>query len=94
MNIDMWQLAGTIAAVAFTVGFVDQARVTFQTKDVNGLSLVQWCVFLFASTIFAAYYTHLEQYMMASVSGFGSLCCLSIVAMLLKYKNNVLNTNK
>jgi len=45
MDIDIWQIAGTIAALAFTAGFIDQLRVTFKTKDVNGISLIQWIVF-------------------------------------------------
>ena len=77
---------GSIAALAFTVGFVDQLRMTFKTRDVDGLSLLQWIVFAIASAIFTAYYSHLDQWMMVAVSVFGTLCCLTIVGMIFKYR--------
>ena len=84
--MDYWQLCGTIASIAFTVGFVDQLRATYQTRNVEGLSLLQWLVFTLASSMFAAYYVHLEQWMMVSVSVFGSAVCLLIVLMVFKYR--------
>jgi len=86
MTIDIWQTMGSIAALAFTVGFVDQLRMTFKTRDVDGLSLLQWMVFAAASAIFTAYYSHLEQWMMVAVSVFGTLCCIAIVAMIVKFR--------
>jgi len=42
MNIDVWQLMGTLAALSFTVGFVDQARVIYKIKCIEGVFEVQW----------------------------------------------------
>ncbi|WP_038250931.1 SemiSWEET family sugar transporter [Ghiorsea bivora] len=86
--MDYWQLCGTVASVAFTVGFVGQLRTTYQTRNVEGLSLLQWLVFTMASSMFAAYYVHLEQWMMVSVSIFGAVVCLLIVLMVLKYRRS------
>jgi len=77
---------GSLAALAFTFGFVDQIRVTFRTKNVYGLSILQWMMFAAASTIFTAYYAHLTQWMMVGVSLFGTLCCLTIISMIFKYR--------
>ena len=87
MVLDYWQLAGSIAAAAFTLGFVDQLRITVQTRNVDGLSLLQWLIFASASAIFAAYYAHLEQWMMVAISIFGTLCCLALVGMIFKYRH-------
>lgn len=84
--IDIWQVMGSMAATAFSVGFVDQIRLTWKTKNVDGLSVLQWCVFAAASGIFTAYYGHLDQWMMFSVSIFGTICCLSIVSMIFYYR--------
>lgn len=86
MNIDVWQMMGSLAALAFTVGFVDQLRVTFRTRNVEGLSLFQWLVFASASATFTAYYTHLEQWLMVAVSVFGTSCCLAIIAMIFRFR--------
>ena len=86
MNIDLWQLMGALAASAFTVGFVDQLRVTLKTRCVDGVSLLQWVVFAAASSIFTAYYVHLDQWMMVAVSIFGTGCCLMQSAMILRYR--------
>ncbi len=88
MNIDAWQMMGTVAALSFTVGFVDQLRLTYKTKNVDGLSLLQWAVFAAASGMFAAYYVHLEQWMMVAVSIFGTCCCLAIFAMIMRFRKS------
>lgn len=88
MNIDIWQVVGSVAATIFSVGFVDQLRVTLKTKNVDGLSIIQWLIFSLASGIFAAYYAHLEQWLMFVVSVFGASCCLMIVSLIFKYKKN------
>ncbi|MBL1352803.1 MAG: hypothetical protein COA61_005635 [Zetaproteobacteria bacterium] len=86
MHIDFWQLLASIAGIAFTFGFIDQIRVTYKTRNVHGLSMMQWLVFFAASAIFTAYYIHLEQWLMVVISIFGTLCCLMIVSMIIKYK--------
>jgi len=85
-NIDVWQVVGSIAAAIFTLGFVDQLRVTLSTRQVDGLSVIQWCVFSLASGMFAAYYAHLAQWLMFSVSVFGTTCCLMIVTLIFTYR--------
>jgi len=86
LNIDIWQLMGSVAALAFTLGFLDQLRITYTTRDVDGLSRLQWMVFAAASAMFAAYYSHLDQWLMVAVSVFGTLCCLAILAMIFKFR--------
>jgi len=85
-DIDGWQMMGSLAALAFTVGFLDQLRMTYKTRNVDGLSLLQWLVFAAASAMFTAYYVHLEQWMMVVVSVFGTLCCLAILAMIMRFR--------
>ncbi|MDQ6994762.1 MAG: hypothetical protein Q9M18_04120 [Mariprofundaceae bacterium] len=86
MDIDFWQLLASMAGIAFSVGFIDQIRITYKTRNVHGLSMMQWLVFFAASAVFTAYYIHLEQWLMVIVSIFGTLCCLMIVSMIVKYK--------
>ena len=86
MVIDAWQMMGSIAALAFTLGFMGQLRVTFKTRDVDGLSLLQWVVFAAASVIFTAYYAHLDQWMMVAVSVFGTTCCITIIGMIFRFR--------
>nr|WP_241697754.1 hypothetical protein [Mariprofundus sp. NF] len=76
---------GSLAALAFTLGFVDQLRITYKTRDVDGLSRLQWMVFAAASATFTAYYSHLDQWLMVAVSVFGTTCCLLILVMIFKY---------
>jgi len=87
--MDYWQLLGTIAAISFTVGIVSQCRVTFKTQCVDGMSQLQWFVFSVASAMFVGYYTHLDQWMMVSVSVFGMLCCLAMLAMIFRIRRVV-----
>ncbi|MDQ6988746.1 MAG: hypothetical protein Q9M19_02610 [Mariprofundaceae bacterium] len=91
MDIDGWQWIGSIAAMSFTIGFVDQVRVTYQTKCVQGLSLVQWVVFATASLLFVAYYGHLEQWLMLVVSVFGFACCFAVVVMIFRFRKAGMN---
>ena len=86
LEIDIWQMMGSLAALAFTIGFVDQLRITFKTRNVEGVSLLQWIVFAAASSTFTAYYAHLDQWVMVAVSVFGTLCCLSIIGMILRFR--------
>ncbi|GAV20911.1 hypothetical protein MMIC_P1887 [Mariprofundus micogutta] len=86
-SIDGWQVIGSIAAAIFTLGFVDQLRVTLSTRNVDGLSIIQWCVFCLASAMFAAYYVHLGQWLMVSVSIFGTACCAIIVTLIFMFRN-------
>jgi len=85
-SLDFWQLSASIAAAAFTLGNLDQLRMTYKTRNVDGLSLVQWIVFSAASATFAAYYIHLEQWMMVSMSLFGTICCFTLLGMILRYR--------
>lgn len=86
MDIDVWQMMGSLAAMAFLLGFIDQLRITWTSKNVEGLSLIQWLMFCCASTIFTFYYAHLDQWLMFVVSWFGSICCLLIVLMIVMYR--------
>jgi len=69
-----------------SVGFVDQLRVTVKTRNVDGLSLMQWAIFTAASAIFAVYYIHLDQWIMVVISTFGTGCCLMQSAMILRLR--------
>ncbi|MDQ6961440.1 MAG: PQ-loop domain-containing transporter [Mariprofundaceae bacterium] len=86
MVVDAWQWVGSVAAVIFTVGFIDQLKVTWKSKDVDGLSQWQWFIFTIASSLFTIYYIHLEQWLMVGISAFGTLCCLSMVMMISYFK--------
>jgi len=86
MNPDGWQMLASLAGMAFTVGFVDQIRMTRKMKTVEGLSLLQWIVFATASAFFSLYYAHLDQWLMVSVSIFGTACCLTIIGMFFHYR--------
>jgi len=86
VDIDVWQVMGSLAAAFFSLGFVDQLRVTLKIKDVDGLSLIQWLLFSLASATFTAYYGHLDQWLMFTVSVFGTSCCLAIVVLIFRFR--------
>jgi len=90
MNIDAWQMVGSMAALVFTLGFLDQLRITFKKRNVEGLSLLQWVIFSVASTVFASYYAHLDQWLMFSISVFGTISCLLMLGLIFKYRQQVL----
>jgi len=85
-SIDIWQIMGSCAGLFFTFGFLEQTIKSYKTRNVEGLSLIQWNIFAGTSAIFTAYYVHLDQWMLVSVSLFGTLCCTSMVYMILKFK--------
>lgn len=91
MEVDAWQWVGSVAAIIFTGGFIDQLRVTWKTRVVSGLSVVQWSIFSIASILFTLYYVHLEQWMMVVISSFGTLCCVIMVCMILYFEKNMVN---
>ena len=86
IDIDGWQLIGSVAAMSFTIGFVDQVRITYKTKCVEALSFVQWMIFSIASALFVVYYSHLEQWLMMGVSVFGFACCFAVVVMIFRFR--------
>ena len=83
--MDYWQFFSTIAALFFTLGFIDQCRMTYKTRSVEGLSLLQWVAFTAASAIFVGYYAHLHQWAMVVVSILGTFCCLALVVMIVRF---------
>jgi len=84
---DLWQVMASIAGVAFTLSLIGQCRVTFRTRCVEGLSLAQWVISSVASSMFVAYYAHLEQWIMVTEAVFGTGCCLAVTLMIMTYSN-------
>jgi len=88
MSLDIWQYAASTAGMMFNISFVTQIRMTMKTRNVEGLSFSQWAIFALGSGVFVGFYAHLNQWIMANVSLFGMLCCLSMLFMIQKFKVN------
>jgi len=85
--IDLWQTAAAISGITYTVGNIHQLRITIKTRKTDGLSLPQWVMFFGASVVLTAYYMHLNQWMMVSVSIVGTACCATLVLLILRFRN-------
>jgi len=84
--IDVWQTAAALAGVIYTLGNIHQVRLTLKTRKTDGLSLPQWLMFLGASIVFTAYYAHLNQWMMVSVSVVGMACCATLSLLIIRFR--------
>jgi len=85
--VDFWQTAAALAGVIYTLGNIHQVRLTLQTRKTDGLSLPQWLMFLGASIVFTAYYGHLDQWMMVSVSVIGIACCATLSLLIIRFRS-------
>jgi len=85
-SIDFWQAAAAFAGVTYTVGNIHQVRLTLKTQRADGLSLPQWLLFLGTSIVFTAYYAHLNQWMMVSVSVIGTACCATLSLLIIRFR--------
>jgi len=85
-TIDFWQAAAALAGITYTVGNIHQVRLTLKTRNTDGLSLPQWLLFLGASAVLTAYYTHLDQWMMVSVSVIGTACCATLSLLIIRFR--------
>ena len=84
--IDFWQAAAALAGVIYTLGNIHQVRLTLKTRNTDGLSLPQWLLFLGASVVLTAYYAHLDQWMMVSVSVIGTACCATLSLLIIRFR--------
>jgi len=85
-TIDFWQAAAALAGITYTVGNIHQVRFTLKTQRADGLSLPQWLMFFGASVVLTAYYVHLDQWMMVSVSIIGTACCATLSLLIIRFK--------
>jgi len=87
VEIDFWQTSATLAGITYTTGNIQQLRLTLKTRKTDGLSLPQWLMFFGASVVLTAYYMHLNQWMMVSVSVVGTSCCAALALLIFRFRN-------
>jgi len=85
--VDFWQATAALAGIIYTVGNIHQVRLTLKTRKTDGLSLPQWLMFLGASVVLTAYYAHLNQWMMFSVSVIGTACCAMLSMLIVRFRS-------
>jgi len=81
-----WQTAASLAAIVFNLGYVIQLAKTLKSKDVSGLSILQWIGFSFGSFAYLGFYIDIEQWALSFLALFGLACCMSMVVMIFLFK--------
>jgi MtN3 and saliva related transmembrane protein len=79
-------IVGTLAATITTASFVLQARHTFQTKDVSGISLGMYSVFVTGVGLWLVYGVMLGEWPIIIANGITITLALAILAMKLRYR--------
>jgi MtN3 and saliva related transmembrane protein len=78
-------IIGTMGATFTTVSFVLQALHTFKTKDVRGISLGMYCVFITGVGLWLAYGVMLGEWPIIIANGITVSLALAILVMKLRY---------
>jgi MtN3 and saliva related transmembrane protein len=84
-HMQLMDIIGTLAATLTTVSFVLQALHTFQTKDVRGISLGMYSVFITGIGLWLAYGVLLGSWPIMIANGVTISLALAILAMKLRY---------
>ena len=79
---------GSIAAFLTTVSFVPQVWQTFRTRDVSGISLGMYSVFIVGIALWLAYGLMLQAWPIMIANAITLLLALSILMMKLLYAQN------
>ena len=80
------ELIGYAAAVLTTSSFVPQAVHTFKTKDVRGISLTMYSIFVVGITLWLVYGLLLNAWPIVLANTVTLTLALTILAMKLKYR--------
>jgi MtN3 and saliva related transmembrane protein len=82
---DLTAVIGTAAAVLTTGSFALQARLTFRTRDVTGISLGMYSVFTTGVALWLLYGWRLGAWPIVAANGITLTLALSILVMKLRY---------
>ena len=80
------ELIGYAAAVLTTSSFVPQAVHTFKTKDVRGISLTMYSIFVVGITLWLVYGLLLNAWPIVLANTVTLTLALTILTMKLKYR--------
>ena len=80
------ELIGYAAAVLTTSSFVPQAVHTFKTKDVRGISLTRYSIFVVGITLWLVYGLLLNAWPIVLANTVTLTLAVAILAMKLKYR--------
>lgn len=80
------ELIGYAAAVLTTSSFVPQAVHTFKTKDVRGISLTMYSIFVVGITLWLVYGLLLNAWPIVLANTVTLTLAVAILAMKLKYR--------
>ncbi len=79
-------IVGTMAATITTASFALQALHTFQTKDVSGISLGMYSVFVTGVGLWLVYGVMLGEWPIIIANGITITLALAILGMKLRYR--------
>lgn len=80
------EFIGYAAAVLTTCSFVPQAWLTFKTRDVSGISLAMYSVFVCGVALWLAYGALLGAWPIVVANAITLALALAILAMKLRYR--------
>jgi len=80
------EFIGYLAAALTTCSFVPQAWLTFRTRDVSGISLGMYSVFVCGITLWLAYGLLLQAWPVVVANAITLGLALAILAMKLRYR--------
>ena len=80
------ELIGYVAAFLTTSSFVPQALHTFKTKDVRGISLTMYSIFVVGIALWLVYGILLEAWPIVIANSVTLTLAIAILAMKLKYR--------
>lgn len=86
MNMQLSELIGYAAAFLTTSSFVPQALHTFKTKDVRGISLTMYSIFVVGIALWLVYGILLEAWPIVIANSVTLTLAIAILAMKLKYR--------
>lgn len=86
MNMQLSELIGYAAAFLTTSSFVPQALHTFKTKDVRGISLTMYSIFVVGIALWLVYGILLDAWPIVIANSVTLTLAIAILAMKLKYR--------
>jgi len=89
-----WEVMAAIAAFTFNLSYLAQVRMTYDSRDVTGVSTMQWVGFTFGTLAFLGFYINMGKWMMVSVTLGGLFCCMYMLGMLVVFRSKPLQEHE
>lgn len=88
MNPIIFETIGVIAGLCVALPSIPQIRRTYKTKNVKGLSLQMFFVWLTGGVGFTIYGRYLSSLQIMIFNAISATCSLIMILLILKYRKN------